>query len=65
MPVIPQVKKSISLGDLHRLAGKINEILYTIELDESISDEQYRKYEKQFDDVYSLIDQLRDQIVFS
>jgi ribulose 1,5-bisphosphate carboxylase large subunit-like protein len=64
-PTMTENKKSILMEHLRSLESEINNIYHLIEEDESISNEQYKVYETRIEKLFSIFNQIEEEILFS
>lgn len=64
-PTITENKKSILTDYLHQLEDELSELSRCIEEDTSIPEDQFRMYEKRIQQLYSVYNQLNEEITFS
>jgi hypothetical protein len=64
-PTITENKKSILLDQLEQLGDGLSNLLRFIEEDEGIPEEQFRVYEKRINKLFSVYNELKEEVDFS
>jgi hypothetical protein len=65
MPSINEHKRTILLDHLHQLEDGLSSLFHCIEEDEGIPDEQFRVYEKRINKLFSVYNELKEEVDFS
>jgi hypothetical protein len=65
MSTIKEHKKEILMGLINRLGSEIGIIYHTIEEDTNIPPNDYEAYEKQIESLYSILQDLEEEVIFS
>lgn len=64
-PVISEDKKEILMDLINRMGSAINNIYSTIEDDVNIPPDDYEEYEKQIERMYSILQDLESEVIFT
>jgi hypothetical protein len=65
MSTITEVKKEILMDLINRLGSEITTLYHTIEEDINIPPDDYEAYEKQIENLYSILQEIEEEVVFS
>lgn len=65
MPTISENKRTILLSNLNQLGDELSNLYHCIEEDEGIPEDQFRMYEKRIEKLFSVYNQLEEEITFS
>lgn len=65
MSSIKEFKKSILLDNLEQLEDGLSNLLHFIEEDEGIPEEQFKVYEKRINKLFSVYNELKEEVDFS
>jgi hypothetical protein len=64
-PTISEEKRETLIGLVNRIGSEITTIYHMLEEDESISLDEYREYEKQIEKMYSILQDLEEEVIFT
>jgi polyhydroxyalkanoate synthesis regulator phasin len=65
MSTIKENKKEILMDLINRLGSEVGTLYHTIEEDINIPPDDYEAYEKQIEKLYSILQDLEEEVTFS
>jgi hypothetical protein len=65
MSTIKEHKKEILMDLINRLGSEISTLYHIIEEDTNIPPDDYEAYEKQIENLYSILQDLEEEVTFS